>query len=87
VQDYVSTRWIRVAGLAGVFWVVWADYVPYAFPWLAVAWLALATAAAVWLRLTSPRSIAQMLRDVEGEPRLAVAPVAVLSVDRKGMAL
>jgi hypothetical protein len=95
MQDYVSTRWIRLAGLVAVVWVVWTDFIPYRLPWPVVAWAALAFSAALWVRLTWPRSLAQVIADVEAEParagvrpvRAAIpAPTLVLRVDRKGMA-
>jgi hypothetical protein len=48
----------------------------------------LAFSAAFWVRMSLPRSIAQVIADVDGEPVRAIAlpaPTAVLLVDRKGM--
>jgi hypothetical protein len=88
MQDYVSTRWIRAAGLVAAIWVLWADFIPFDPPWPVLAWVGLAFSAAFWVRMSLPRSIAQVIADVDGEPVRAIAlpaPTAVLLVDRKGM--
>jgi len=73
MMDLVSTRWVRVVGLVAALSLVWTNFIPYDFPWMGFAWVNLAFAGALWLRKRSPRSIAQVLDDIEAEP---VGPVA-----------
>lgn len=75
MQDYVSTRWIRVAGLVASMSIVWTVFIPYGFPWMVFLWVSLAGLGALWLVKRSPRSIAQLIDDVEGEPVPAAARV------------
>ena len=79
MQDFVSTPWIRVAGLAASMSVVWASFIPYGFPWTGLVWVTLACACALWLRTRSARSIWQVIDDVDAKPAWVVAaprPVA-----------
>lgn len=73
MQDYVSTRWIRVVGLLASMSLLWALFIPYGFPWMGFAWVSLACSGALWLRKQSTSSIAQMIHDLEAEPARAVA--------------
>lgn len=86
MQDLVSTRWMRVVGLVASLAVVWALFIPYGLPWMGLALVSMAFAAAVWQRMRSNRSIAQMLYDVEGEPARAVAasPRVAASTSKAG---
>ena len=89
MQEYVSTRWICAVGLVAAIWVPWADFIPFDAPWPVFAWVGLAFSAAFWVRMSSPRSIAQVIADVDDEPVRAIAampvPTAVLLIDRKDM--
>ena len=77
MQDFVSTRWIRVAGLVASMSLLWASSIPSGLGWMTVG-LSLAFFGALWLRVRSPRSIAQLIDDVDAEPVRAVAtPVRV----------
>jgi len=73
MQDFVSTPWVRVAGLATSMSAVWAIFILYGFPWMGLVWVTLACAGALWLRRRSTRSIWQVLDDVEAEPARALA--------------
>ena len=73
MQDYVSTRWIRVVGLLASMSLLWALFIPYGFPWMGFVWVSLACSGALWLRKQSTSSIAQMIHDLEAEPARAVA--------------
>jgi len=80
MQDFVLTRWIRVAGLVASMSIVWAVFIPYGFPWMGLVWVSLAISGALWLRTRAPRSIAQVIDDAEALSVRAVAaprPVAV----------
>jgi hypothetical protein len=80
MEDFVSNRWIRVAGLVASMSIVWGIFIRYGFPWMGLVWVSLAFSGALWLRMRSPRSIAQVIDDVEAEPVRAVAapgPVVV----------
>jgi hypothetical protein len=79
LQDFVSTRWIRVVGLVASMSLVLTVFTPSAFPWMGLACVTLAVSGALWLRKRSPRSIAQVLDAIEAEPARSVAtrvPVA-----------
>ena len=73
MQDLVSSRWIRVAGLIASLSLIWAVFGLGRFPWMGPAWVTLACLGGLWLGLRSPRSIGQVIDDVEAEPLRAVA--------------
>ena len=68
MQDFVLTHWARAAGLLAATGLVWAVFVPYPVPWIGLAWMTVAVSGALWLRLRAPRSIAQVIDDVEAPP-------------------
>jgi hypothetical protein len=59
MNDFVSTRWIRVAALVVSMAIVWVLFVPDAFPWRALLLLSLAFSLAFWVGRTSARPLAQ----------------------------
>jgi len=73
MKDFVSTRWIRVAGLVGSMALVWAMFIPYGIPWMGFLCVGLAMSGALWLRARGARSMTQVIDDVEAEPARAVA--------------
>lgn len=76
MKDSVSSRWFSVFALLAslsVVWVACSIFVPYGFPWMGLGWVGLALSAALWVRMGSTRSIAEVLQDVESEPIPAVA--------------
>ena len=73
MQDFVSTGWIRVAGLIASLSLIWAVFGLSRFSWMGPTWVALACLGALWLGLRSPRSIGQVIDDAEAEPVRAVA--------------
>jgi len=74
MKDMVSNRWIRVVALTAAMTVILAIFSPHGFPWMGLVWVSLAFVAALWVGRRPTRSIAQVIRDVEAEPMLAVAP-------------
>lgn len=79
MRDLVSTRWVRLVGVIAFLSIVGAVLVPFGFPWtvwVSLLCVSLALTGAFFVRGRSPRSIHQMLADVEGEPVRAVAPPA-----------
>jgi len=50
MEEFVSTRWIRLAGLAASTSVVWTLFIPIGFPWMGLVWVGLALSGALWLR-------------------------------------
>jgi len=77
VHDFVSTRWIRMVGLVASLSVVGAIFIPYGYPWIGLGWMSLALSVALWLRMRSPRSMAQVIDDIDGEPVTVTAPARV----------
>ena len=69
MRDFVSGRWLSIAGLVGSLTIVWSVSVLYDFPWLTVLWvcLALSTAAVLIGRASTP-SLAQVINGIEAEP-------------------
>jgi hypothetical protein len=64
----VLTRWINMAGLVAATGVIWAVFIPYAFPWIGFVWMSLAVSGALWLRLRTPSSIAKTISELDAEP-------------------
>jgi len=87
MQDLVSTRWIRVAGVAASIPVAWAVFAFAGSPWMAwmgLLWVGLAVGGALWLGMASSnRSVQQMIADLEGTPARAVARVPSAPPGRK----
>jgi len=73
MKDFVSRHWISVVALVTSMSIVSAIVVRSGFPWTGLAWATLATSAAVFVAMRSTLSVSQVIRDVEAEPRLAVA--------------
>jgi hypothetical protein len=79
MQDFVSTRWIRAAGVVASISVVWAMFIPNGLFWIGFVLLVvslgvgLAVSIARGLEANAPRSMAQVIDDVEAEPLLAFA--------------
>jgi hypothetical protein len=73
MQDYVSTLWVRMVGLVASLSLVGALFIPSGFPWMGLGWLSLALSVALWLRMRSPRSMAQVIDDIEAEPLIVAA--------------
>jgi hypothetical protein len=70
---------MRAAGLAALSWIVWTDFISYGFPWPVLTWGTLAVSAAFWIRAKAPRSIVQVIAEVEAEPRgVAAQPLRAL---------
>ena len=83
MQDFVSTRWVRVAGLIASLSLIWAVFGLGRYPWMGPTWVALASLGGLWLGLRSSRSIGQVINDLESEPVPAVvAPAPVPAADR-----
>jgi len=83
MQDFVSVRWIRVAGLIASLSLIWAVFGLGRYPWMGPTWVALASLGGLWLGLQSSRSMGQVIDDVEAEPVPAViAPGPVRSAGR-----
>ncbi len=76
MKGFVSSRWISVVAWVAAMTVVWSIFVPFGLPkglvWISVLGLT-ALSAALWMRLGSTRSTAQLIEDVEAEPLLAGA--------------
>ncbi len=75
MQGFVSSRQYRgvaSVALSGVF-VACSILIPFGFPWLGFGLVGLTLGAALWLNMDSRRSLAEVLRAVEGEPLLALA--------------
>jgi hypothetical protein len=69
MRDFVSGRWVSIAGLVGSLTVVWSISVLYDFPWLTALWVCLAlSTAAVLIGRTSTPSVAQIVSGIEAEP-------------------
>jgi hypothetical protein len=81
MQEFVSLRWIRLAGLAASFSVLGGLFFPRGFPWIGLGAVSLALLGALWLRARSPRSMAQVIDSVEAEP--VFAPVLVARAAKK----
>jgi hypothetical protein len=67
MNGLVSTRWVQVVALVASVMLVWIAFVPGAFPWKVVLMVSLATSVAIWLSRTTPRSLTQVIRDVDAE--------------------
>jgi hypothetical protein len=77
MKNFASRAGIGVAVAAGIMSVVWAQFVPYGYPWPSFAWAILAGAAAVWVIKGSIRqapSMSDVISDVEDEAPAPVAP-------------
>jgi hypothetical protein len=76
MREFVSNRWISVAGLAAATSVICVIFIPDAFPWTAFAWVALVTGVALWLGRFggSTRSMSDVIGDVEAEPVRVTLP-------------
>ncbi len=68
MENFVSTRWIGVAALVASMSVAWAIFIPYRFPWMGLVLVTVAVSGALWVRLRSPRSVSEMIDDIEAEP-------------------
>jgi len=74
MRDFVSSRWLSLAGLVASLAVVWSTFILYDFPWLTVLWVSLAlSTAAVLIGRTPTPSVAQVINGIEGEPARALA--------------
>ncbi len=73
----VFPSFVPLVAALSVVWVAGSIFIPYAFPWMGLGWLALALSGALWVRARhdSTRSIAQVLQDVETQFRPAVARI------------
>jgi hypothetical protein len=67
MNDYVSTRWVRVAALVASVMILWIVYAPGAVPWTAAFAMSLAFAMAFWLGRAPTRSVAEVIRQVDAE--------------------
>jgi hypothetical protein len=83
VKDFVSIRWIRLAGMAASVAVIGGLFFPNGFPWIGLGTVSLALLGALWLRARSPRSMAQVIDDVDGEPAAVFSPVVVVRGAKK----
>jgi hypothetical protein len=84
MKDSVG-HWSGVSPLVALMSVIWlacSIFIPFGFPWMGFGWAGLALLAALWVRMRSPRSIAQVLRDVEAEPQPDVSARAVRGAGR-----
>jgi hypothetical protein len=79
MPDLVSTRWVRVSGLAASMAVVLATLLPPGTArtaWMSLVWVGLAITGSIWLGCRSTnRSVRQMIPVLEGEPLRALARV------------
>lgn len=80
MQDFVSTGWVRGAGLVASLSVVWIAFVPYPFPWIAAAWASVILATALYLHGRQTRSLRQLIDESEAD-RVRV-PVTVSPLAR-----
>ena len=89
MQDLVSTRWIRVTGLAASLAIALAMFAFSGAAWM--AWMCLvsvgvAMSGSMWMASRSNRrSVQQMIADLEGEPVRAVARVPFASPPRNNV--
>ena len=67
MTEFVSTRWVRVAGLGAVVVLVWSMLVPSTLPWTAAAFVSVAVSVAVWMARSSNRPVGQVIAEVEAE--------------------
>ena len=70
MQDFVSTRWIHMAGLLASMSIICALFVPQGVPWM--AWMGLvavglSVSAVLWLRVRRTRIRATVPRSKEIE--------------------
>jgi hypothetical protein len=78
MKEFVSSHWITLVALVASLSVICIVLVDYGYPGTALAGIGLLLAAGVFLSMKATRSISDVLRDVDAEPRLAVAvPVAM----------
>jgi uncharacterized membrane protein YccC len=68
MDDFVSTRWIRLVGFVASSSIIGAAFIPYGLPWIGVIWVGVAFSVALCLRARAPRSMAQVIDDIEAEP-------------------
>jgi len=71
MKDLTSRTGISLAIAAATMSVVCASLVAFGYPWVSLAWVALAVAAAVSVAKSSPgsaRSMGDVISDVEAEP-------------------
>jgi len=87
MQDLVSTRWIRVAGVAASLPVAWAIFSFAGLTWglafLVLVGMILTASGAFWLGTRSSRSVQQMIADLEAKPVLAVARAPITPPTRR----
>jgi len=87
MQDLVSTRWIRVAGVAASLPVAWAIFSFAGFAWgltfMVLVGMTLTASGAFWLGTRSNRSVQQMIADLEAKPVLAVAQAPIAPPARR----
>ncbi len=78
MKHIASRTGIGVAVSAAALSIVFALFVPYAYPWPSVAWALVACAAAVWAATSSrepTQSMGDVIDGVEAEsPRVPAAP-------------
>jgi len=92
MKDFVSNYWISVAALVAALAVFYTILGPYGFPWTALAWVILVSSAVglsvrAFLAVKSPRSITQMLDDVDTEPVLAAVVTERVALPGGGVQL
>jgi hypothetical protein len=86
MQDFVSTRWIRVSGLAASLAIALAMFAFSGAAWM--AWMSLvsvgvAMSGSLWMASRSNnRSVQEMIADLEGEPVRAVARMPFVAPPR-----
>lgn len=76
MKDLVSTGVLAFVSSLSVIWVAGSIFViPDGFPALVLGWASLAYCSALWVGMSSTGgSMAQLLQDVEAEPRAALKP-------------
>jgi hypothetical protein len=65
-----------LVALVSVIWLACSIFISFGFPWMGLGWAGLALSAALWVRMRSPHSIAQVLCEVDAESQPAVAAKA-----------
>jgi diguanylate cyclase (GGDEF)-like protein len=69
MQDFVSTRVVRVVGLAAVMSIVWTVFVPHDLHWRSLGWVSLAFLGALLFRKQRARTIQAMGDRLRSIPR------------------
>jgi hypothetical protein len=69
-----------MVGLVASMTILWAIFIPHGSPWMGLVLVSLAVFGALWVRMRSPRSVSQVIDDIEAEPVPVAArvPKAVL---------